>query len=189
MLNPFAKASKNKQRAERKRELWPDAIGWEGAKETGYFCSPRTLPFLLRAMCEKKISGAIDLRGVYLELLANHYGDGIVELGIEDDHAYAGKCGSAKEWRKRLKMLEDAGFIRTKTKGKRAYAYILIEHPTVVMEQLHRKGVLPEELWIAYRDRQDRSGQKTLADLGVTVPTSEIEDSEGAGEEILLRPN
>ena len=189
VVNGFMKAKKNKQRAERKRELWPDGIAWEASEEKGYFCAPRTLPFLLRAMGDKKINGkSVDLRGVYLELHANHYGDGIVELGIEEDHAYAGKCSSVKEWRKKLNLLESAGFIRTKAKGKRPYAYVLLEHPTIVMELLHRQGKLPEELWTAYRDRQDRSGQKTLGDLGVETPAAETELDETT-EPAVLRPN
>jgi len=91
-------------------------VSYEGPGETGYFCAPRSLPLVLRAMREKKVkakakvSGKADPGDAYLELLAMHLGHGMVILEPDEDHALAAGYGgtkAAKTWRERAEPLDE----------------------------------------------------------------------------------
>ncbi len=152
-----------------KKEFWPDDVPWEGAEEVGFFCAPRSLPLILQALSGKAVGGDKDPRKVYLELLARHMGQGVVEMTHDVDHAYASGYTSVRAWRDRMKILEDAGFIKGVSGGNRPYAKVFLRHPSVAMRALHEAGKVPKDLWEAYRSRQ-------------------IEAKEPAAEEVLKRP-
>src|SRR5262249_10316618 len=95
--------------------------------------------------------------GVYLELLARHIDNGIIEMAHEGEHAYtAGYVGprAIRSWQERMKILEKLGFIKTKQIGNQRYKYVLLIHPTVAIQNLFDLGKLPKGWWDAYRDRQ-----------------------------------
>lgn len=77
------------RRAKLKAEFWPNEEAWTGEREKGWFRFPRTLPLILSLLDSKRMSGNKEVSRVYVELLARHMDDGIIELGHEDDHAYA----------------------------------------------------------------------------------------------------
>lgn len=84
-------------------------------------------------------------------------GEGIVELSLEEDHAYAsGYYGTraTRTWRERMRVLEEVGLIKVHSKGFRKYAYILLVHPTLVIEKLKEEGKVSDEWWSIYRERQ-----------------------------------
>lgn len=113
----------------------------------------------MRALSDKGISGGKDLGPVYLDLLANHWSDGVVELGHAADHAFA--CGYTQErtWRDRMQALEGAGFIKTVVGGNKKYAKVLLVHPSVAMQRLRDSSRVPDSLWTAYRDQQMKVGE------------------------------
>lgn len=158
----IAQARRSKIRA----EFWPDALPWRGPSEVGFFCGPRSLPFVLRALREKAVSGNLDPGPVYLELLANHMGEGVLELRHEEDHAFAAGYSNSRSWRDRMRVLEEAGFIKTKKSGNRPYGTVLLVHPTVVMNRLHEQGKLTENLWATYREFQIRTKEPSVGELG-----------------------
>lgn len=139
-----------------KTEHWDKEEGWTGMNEKGWFKAPRTLPHLLKLLASKELSGNKDPSSTYIELLSRHIDSGIVEMGSEADHAYcAGYMGprAIRTWQERMKILEDIGFIKTKKIGNQQYRYVLLVHPTKIVEQLAKaKKVSPA--WLeAYRDR------------------------------------
>jgi hypothetical protein len=146
------------RREEIKAELWPKDIAWTGDKpETGWFRAPRTLPLVLMLLSDKGISGKSDLSGVYLELLARHRDSGIVEMTSPGEHSYgAGYSGARgiRTWQERMKILEELGFIKSKESGNQQYKYVLLVHPTVAVQRLHEKGLVPTKWWETYRPRQ-----------------------------------
>ena len=155
--------AKSKSKAAERRialrnEFWPEQVRtWLGPEETGFFCAPRTLPLLLTLLSSKQISGKKDIGSVYVELLSRHVGEGIVQMGLEEDHAYAsGYYGTraTRTWRERMKILEEIGLIKVQGKGFRKYAYVLLVHPTLVIEKLRDEGRVSEEWWFIYRERQ-----------------------------------
>ncbi len=127
------------QRRNKVRErLWPqDGAYWKGPKDRGFFCAPRSVSLIIRMLNTKSIAGAENLGSVYLELLSRHLGEGLVEMGPEEDHAYAaGYSGqrSVRSWRERMKKLEEHGFIRTAPRGSLMYGYVFLVHPAIAVE-------------------------------------------------------
>lgn len=127
------------QRRNKMRErLWPkDAAYWRGPKDRGFFCAPRSVSLIIRMLNTKSVAGVENLGSVYLELLSCHLGEGLVEMGREEDHAYAaGYSGqrSVRSWRERMKKLEEHGFIRTAPRGSLQYGYVFLVHPAVAVE-------------------------------------------------------
>lgn len=90
---------------------------------------------------------------MYLDLVAHHMGQGVVELLHEEDHAFAAGYSSPRAWRDRMKVLEEAGFIKATTTGNRKYAKVLLVHPENAMQSLRDAGKIPNDLWQAYRNR------------------------------------
>ena len=145
------------QRGKWKGEFWSSAEAWTGEDEKGWFRAPRTLPLVLQLLASKQLSGNIDPSSVYLELLARHIDNGVVEMAHEADHAFAaGYVGSraVRSWQERMKILEDLGFIRTKQIGNQRFKYVLILHPTVVIQHLYETKKITMQWWETYRARQ-----------------------------------
>jgi hypothetical protein len=155
-----------------REELWPDSASrvWKAYEEKGYCCLPRVLPLLLRLMNDKGIIGgkAGDCGPVYVELLARGRGQGIVELGNEGEHAYlAGYSGTraVRSWRERVAGLEKAGFIEVQARPNQRVGVVLLVHPHLVAQRLHRLGLVGGEWWATY--------QRLLREHGATVPREE----------------
>ncbi len=156
------------RRSKLKKEFCPDEITWDGPDEMGYFCTPRTFPYISCVLRQKNISANIDPTSVLLELYSRHMGEGIIEMSHEDDHANAsGYFGSraSRSWRDRMKILEDAGFIKAIEKGSRKYGYVVLVHPSIAMKKLYDKGLILDSLWNAYRSRQIESSEYKAEDL------------------------
>ena len=151
------------KREKLRREHWPNEEDTWTGEEYGWFKIPRTLP-LIFAMLSKEVRGKIDPTAVYLELLSHHYGDGFIELQHEDDHAFAVGYSRARvrSWRERMAILEDLGFIKTKASGPHKYKYVLLMHPTTVMQNLRDGGKITEDLWNAYTNRKVLTGELTF---------------------------
>ena len=155
-----------------REELWPDSTArvWRAYQEKGYCCLPRVLPLLLRLWNDKRIIGgkAGDCGPVYVELLARGRGQGIVELGNEGEHAYlAGYSGTraVRSWRERVEGLERAGFIEVKARPNQRVGVVLLVHPHLVAERLHRRELVDDEWWATY--------QRLLREHGASVPRVE----------------
>src|SRR5439155_22885375 len=79
----------SKRRTDLRNELWPQEPAWIADEEVGFFRAPRTLPLLLTLISSKKISGKKNAATVYLDLWARNWGEGIIEIIDEGDHAFA----------------------------------------------------------------------------------------------------
>ena len=138
---------------------------WTGENEKGWFYAPRTLPLLLNLIASKKVSGKCDPSKVYLELWARHMGGGVIEMRHEGDHAYAagykGRRG-IRTWQERMNLLEQNGIIKTKQIGNQKYKYVLLIHPTTVIENLRRAGSVDEDWLDTYKDRQMETKELTF---------------------------
>jgi hypothetical protein len=144
-----------------RREYWKNDDAWTGDNEKGWFRAPRTLPLVLGLLGQKDLSGALDPTKVYLELLARHIDNGIVEMSGEPDHAYAaGYLGSrgVRTWQERMKVLEDLGFIRSKHIGNQRHKYVLLVHPTVAIQKLYENKKVPQQWYDTFRARQIETG-------------------------------
>jgi hypothetical protein len=144
-----------------REEFWPDEDAWTGGEhDKGWFKAPRTLPLILTLMRSKDLSGTSDPSNVYLELLSRQFGDGVVEIQNEAEHAYAAGYSSTRAvrtWQDLMRCLEKLGFIKIKGIGKNAFKYVLIVHPATVIKRLQDDGNIPQEWLDAYRDRRTQT--------------------------------
>jgi hypothetical protein len=141
-----------------REEFWPDADPWTGATviDDGWFKAPRTLPLILSLIREKGLSGNSDPTSVYLELISRQFGDGIVEIQNQAEHAYAAGYTSKRSertWEEHMRKLESLGFIKIKGVGANPFKYVLIVHPSTAIHELQQKGLVPQAWMDVYRDR------------------------------------
>jgi len=145
-----------------REELWPDAeLLIAKSDEKGWWRAQRTLPLILSLTRDKKITGKLDCSAVYLELHSRDFGQGLVEILDEDEHAFcAGYFGNRalRSWRERIVMLEKAGFIKIAPKGNRRIGYVLLINPRSVAEELRRQGKVSEAWWRTYKQRLQAVG-------------------------------
>ena len=158
------------KREEYKAEFWPGEIAWTGdPPEQGWFRALRTLPFLLVLLSNKKVTGSTaDPGRVYLDLLARHRDSGIIEMANEGDHSYAaGYAGGrgVRTWKERMKLLENLGFIKSRKSGNQQYKFVLLVHPTLVVQRLRDKGKIDSHWWESYRARQIDAKEASYQEL------------------------
>lgn len=147
------KKSQTLRREALRSQYWPKDIHYEGFEGTGYFCAPRTLPLLLCVLNSKEISDRKNPGSVYVELLARHIDEGIVEMVQETDHAFAaGYTGERgrRTWRERMKILIKHGVIKAVERGGLEFGTVLLLHPTLVLEGLRKAGKVPDAIWNTY---------------------------------------
>jgi hypothetical protein len=163
---------------------WPTERAWTGIDEKGWFRAPRTLPLFLCLMSSKTVSGNQDPTRVYVELLARHIDEGVVQMVTDEEHAYAaGYDGprGVRTWRERMRTLERTGFIKVKSVGHRQFGYVLLMHPGAVVERLRQDNRVPSTWWEAYCDRQ--------VETGAVAPEEMFIDRESQSEpEAVLHP-
>ncbi len=161
------KSGHSDKRAKLRKQFWPDDDAWTGEGEKGWFQVPRTLPLILyHLVSSKPVSGNRDATSVYLELWSRHMGGGVVEMKHEGEHAYAaGYIGSraVRTWQERMKILEKQGFIKTKKIGNH-YKYVLLVHPTFVVQQLRASQEISQDWLNTYRDRQIETKEASYED-------------------------
>ena len=148
-----------------RRRCFPGEDAWTGENEKGWFKAPRTLPLILSLVSSKQVSGKCDLTRVYLELWARHMGEGVIQMQHEGEHAYAAGYEGARgirTWQERMKLLEQNGIIKVKQIGGQRYKYVLLVHPTAIVEKLRQENKV-EVRWLdTYRDRQMETKELTF---------------------------
>ena len=152
-------AAASNRRVDLRDQLWPESRAW--VAEKGFFQAPRTLPLLMSLISSKEISGKKDASTAYFELWARNWGEGIVEITDEHDHAFAaGYEGTRalRTWRERIYLLEKAGFIKIAPIGGRQVGAILLVHPQDVLDKLRADGRIKDNWWNAYVVRKTKTG-------------------------------
>jgi hypothetical protein len=120
---------------------------------------------VLTLLSEKSVSEKVDLARVYLELWSRHMGEGVIEMRQEGEHAYASGYAGARgvrTWQERMKLLESLGVIKTKQIGGVRHKYVLLIHPTAVVEKLRQQGKVPQGWLDTYHDRQIETKELTF---------------------------
>jgi hypothetical protein len=141
-----------RRRLQLREELWPDIVDdelWSRSTFVGFTTIPRTLSLIVRIIdtLDKKNAGR-----VYLDLWCRSYDDYVIEVRDEYEAAFAsGYEGqrAIRSWRERIEVLEQWGFVRTKTAPHGAYRFILVLDPHLVIGGLHKNEKIPEEEWLA----------------------------------------
>jgi hypothetical protein len=141
-------------------------MAWTGEGEKGWFRAPRTLPLLLALLASKAVSGNTDPTRVYVELLARHIDEGVIQMATDEEHAFAsGYDGDrgVRSWRERMRLLEDIGVIKIRRMGAKRYAYVLLVHPNVYVAALRKSNKVDDQWSESYRHRQLETGEVGLA--------------------------
>jgi len=102
-------------------------------------------------------------------------GEGLIEMKEPEMHAYcAGYWGSrgVRTWQERMRILEDLGFIKIKPAGNRVYGYVLLVHPTSVIEKLETQKKLPPNWLDGYSVRQIETKETTIEERKQAKSTS-----------------
>ncbi len=162
----MVKTRSHEMRDELRRKFWPNEDAWTGESELGFFQAPRTLPLLLLLMSSKTLSGRKNPSRVYIELWARHMGGAVIDMRPETEHAYAAGYTSnrgMRTWRDNMALLESTGFIKTKKIGNQQYRYVLLIHPTAVVEKLKAQKKVDEEWVTAYEARQTETKERSYA--------------------------
>jgi hypothetical protein len=162
----------NKTRGQELREkvrekLWPGDDAWTGENERGFFQAPRTLPLVLTLVAMKTLVKKGNAARVYLELWSRHMGGGVIELKHEGEHAYAaGYVGTraVRTWNEHMQRLEANGFIKTKGSGNQRFKYVLLIHPTTVVEKLRTEMKVDPHWLSTYEMRQIETKEYTFAE-------------------------
>jgi hypothetical protein len=158
-------------------EFWPNEIAWTGENEKGWFRAPRTLPLILALLASKKVSGNTDPTRVYVELLARHIDEGVIQMATDEEHAFAaGYDGDrgVRSWRERMRLLEQVGVIRIQRMGAKRFAYVLLVHPSVFITALQAAGKVDAEWLVNYRHRRLETGEIAVATVTRTGADRDI---------------
>lgn len=149
-----------------RKKIWAGEDAWTGDNEKGFFQAPRTLPLILLLISMKRIGTKGNAARVYLELWSRHMGGGVIEMKHEGDHAYAaGYVGNRamRTWRDHMVLLEKNGFIKTKASGNQRFKYVMLVHPTAVVEKLRAEGKIDPHWLATYEMRQIETKEPTYA--------------------------
>ncbi|HUK31198.1 MAG TPA: hypothetical protein VLV89_08790 [Candidatus Acidoferrum sp.] len=149
-----------------RKKLWPGDDAWTGENEKGFFQSPRTLPLIMLLISMKRIGTKGNAARVYLELWSRHMGGGVIEMKHEGEHAYAaGYVGNRamRTWRDHMVLLEKNGFIKIKGSGNQRFKYVLLLHPTAVVEKLRLENKVDPHWLGTYELRQIETKEPTYA--------------------------
>jgi hypothetical protein len=161
-----------------REEFWPQVDVWTGGEQDkGWFKVPRTLPLILALIQSKEVTGNADPTRVYLELLSRQFGEGVVEIQNESEHAYAAGYTSSRAertWQDHMRCLEKLGFIKIKGIGKHAFKYVALVHPVSALEELRKKNLVPEDWWDAFRDRRTQTGELSYEERTAVQQRSNI---------------
>lgn len=160
-----SKGKRQQHREKIRKKFFPGEDAWTGENEVGWFKAPRTLPLILSLISSKAISGKCDPTPAYLELWARHMGEGVIEMRHEGEHAYAaGYVGARgiRTWQERMKLLEANGIIKVKHIGGQRYKYVLLVHPTAIVETLRLEGKVDTAWLDTYADRQLETKEATF---------------------------
>jgi hypothetical protein len=120
---------------------------------------------------------------VYTELLSRDFGQGIVEIRDEDEHAYcAGYTGprAKRTWQERMRLLKEAGFIKISPKGNRSNGYVLLVHPSRFVSEFRKQGRIDDDWWHLFEEQLRNIGAEVLPDPLATRELRIING--GAGE-------
>lgn len=146
------------QRAETQRTAhFPDVptnLLWHRKTSDGFITIPRTLPIAMEVI--DALSKSQPAGHTYFGLWCRSPDHPLVT--IENPAIFAAEVGFSGEravdtWRRRMKTLREAGFIRTKKGPAGDFHYVLLINPNIVIEHLHSQGKVRNYTYSKFHDR------------------------------------
>jgi hypothetical protein len=127
---------------------------WDRQEQKGFGTIPKTLAYIMEYMWLEKDRY---LARTYFALWCNTWDDPLVRdlsedmLALESGFTHTQTARRRYEWRKRIKRLEELGFIRTHKAGD-GYQHILLLNPHVAIKKLLAQ---PDGEWCRTSDVRD----------------------------------
>ncbi|PTU27720.1 hypothetical protein [Stenotrophobium rhamnosiphilum] len=154
-----------KMRAQRE-SLWPhvqDDELWMPASRKGFASIPRTMPLIQKIMNDW--SKNKPLSATYFALWCRDMGLGFVTIGSEQELALeSGFTGTRAtyQWKERMKILAQLGFIEGKAGAKGEWTHVLIWNPYKVVTRGRAVRGMQEPTWTALLGRMREIGAEDL---------------------------
>lgn len=167
-----------------RQEYWPEVTDqdlWHRQRNQGFTTIPRTLPMVMALMDEMAGKGKPVSR-TYLTLWARVYDESIIKLTDEKMAALeSGFSGPRRTtgWRSRMRLLEELGFIKTRSGGSGEFAYVLLLNPHKVIREHWENRKQPgaprmsEEKFRALEERADAVGADDFLGIVQEAPDPE----------------
>jgi hypothetical protein len=112
--------------------------------------------------------GTKDCSKVYLDLLSRDFGQGIIEIRDEEEHAFFSGYTTSRgrrTWQERIRSLEKAGFIKVADKPNRAIGFILLIHPYQVVARLRQEGKISDKWWDVLQQQLRDVGAEAIPEV------------------------
>jgi hypothetical protein len=146
--------------ADRNRELrsklWPsltEEMIWD-KRQGGFRILPRTVPLFFKIMDE--LSSGFPLSKTYFALWCRSFEEMFLQIKSEKEMAFeSGFAGQRAiyEWRRRMKLLTDVGFILSAPGPNGDFSYVQIIDPYYVTETLRKNGKVSDRNYNALLQR------------------------------------
>jgi hypothetical protein len=133
-----------KRQLELRNRLWPsigdDAL-WSRHSFNGFTTLPKSMPLMLSIMDD--LAGGQPVSSTYLELWCRTFDESFVVLSKPREMAFhSGFTGqrAERQWKDRLKILRDLGFIMLEEGPSGPFSYALLLNPYRVIKNLYETG-------------------------------------------------
>ena len=168
MGRKFNKA--DQRRLDSREEIWPgsEAFVWNPGSDDvkGFSTVSRLMPWITALIRELAGKGK-DPTGVYWELWCRDFGQSIIEIKDEEEHAFAAGYLSnraLRTWREHIRLLQELKFIRIEACGNREIGYVLLIDPLAVAYWYHTQKQTPPGWWMSFSQR--------AKDIGATISSA-----------------
>lgn len=161
--------------------LWPDLDQhhlWHRLQKVGFETIPRAMPLIMLIMDD--MSNGKPVSKMYLDLWCHTWDDSFVIVTKPREHAFtAGFGGQRAEatWAARMHLLEEMGFIKTKSGSSGPFNYVLIVNPYQVIKRQYQKKH-PGVRMDAWNTLQQR-----VIEIGADDLEDDLEEADGADKE------
>lgn len=124
--------------------LWPDldkSLLWDSYIDDGYTPVPRTMPIIMSIIDD--LTKGKPASSAFLELWCRAYNEMYVSLGAAATLAtHSGYSGlrAVRMWQERIELLDQLGFIRTKSGSAGRFSHAVILNPHKVIRALFEGG-------------------------------------------------
>ena len=160
----------DRRRIATREETWPgsDEMVWNPGSDDvkGFATVSRLMPWITGLIRHLAGKGK-DPSDVYWELWCRDFGQSIVEIKDEEEHAFAAGYTSSRAlrtWREHIQLLAELGFILIAPVGNREIGYVLLIDPLAVARSFHERKQTPAGWWNSFSRR--------AKEIGAVIPAS-----------------
>ena len=150
-----------------RKKLWPeidDDIIWNRKRNTGFTTIPRGMPYIMQIM--DFMSSGKPVSQAYLTLWCRTYDEYMITITNPQTMAFeSGFTGqrSGTTWKRRMEILEELGFIKSKSGASGTFNYVLILNPYLIIKKIKEEGkMIPENIYNGLLQRANDIGAKEL---------------------------